>query len=195
MRSCGVTYVSTLFQESLFYWRKRHVSCFPLNHSFPNRYLCLLNIFGNYSGMWMWFLPVRTCFMMSSVLSRHIIASWFHCIWAPFSWMASRGRVLSHSCFTSETEKECTNKSKSKWTVWLFLSCMSKVVLCFTHYLWTGRELLAWVTLGLCWPVSAVQLLSLKWYNSTDGERCKPSLILVHCLHLGIYHRSKCYII
>lgn len=125
MRSCGVTHVSTLFQESLFYWRKRHVSCFPLNHSFPNRYLCLLNIFGNYTGMWMWFLPVLTCFIMSSVLFRHIIAAmlpWFHCIWAPFSWMASRGRVLSHSCFTSETEpekkeKDCTNKSKSKWNL------------------------------------------------------------------------------
>ncbi|XP_067223896.1 XK-related protein 5b isoform X2 [Chanodichthys erythropterus] len=63
------------------------------------------------------------------------------------------------------------------------------LVLCFTHYLWTGKELLAWLTLGLCWPVSAVQLLSLQWFNTTDGERCKPSFILLHCLHLGIYHR------
>ncbi|XP_073682526.1 XK-related protein 5-like [Garra rufa] len=62
------------------------------------------------------------------------------------------------------------------------------LVLCFTHYLWMGKELLAWLTLGLCLPVTAVQLLSLKWYI-TDAERPKPSLLIVHCLHLGVYHR------
>ncbi|XP_077096048.1 XK-related protein 5b isoform X1 [Siphateles boraxobius] len=64
------------------------------------------------------------------------------------------------------------------------------LALCFTHYLWMGEELLAWLTLGLCLAsVTAVQLLSLRWYITDDAERSKPSLILVHCLHLGIYHR------
>lgn len=59
-----------------------------------------------------------------------------------------------------------------------------------------GEELLAWLTLGLCLPsVTAVQLLSLRWYITDEEERSKPSLILVHCLHLGIYHRSKHYIV
>ncbi|XP_068070397.1 XK-related protein 5b isoform X1 [Danio rerio] len=31
-------------------------------------------------------------------------------------------------------------------------------------------------------------MLSLKWYI-TDEERPKPSVILLHCLHLGVYHR------
>uniref|UniRef100_A0A673NCG9 XK-related protein n=1 Tax=Sinocyclocheilus rhinocerous TaxID=307959 RepID=A0A673NCG9_9TELE len=68
---------------------------------------------------------------------------------------------------------------------------MSSVVLCFTHYLWMGKELLAWLTLALCLPVTLVQLLSLKWHI-TDAERSKPSLLLVHFLHLGIYHRLWC---
>uniref|UniRef100_A0A8C1CD53 XK-related protein n=1 Tax=Cyprinus carpio carpio TaxID=630221 RepID=A0A8C1CD53_CYPCA len=68
---------------------------------------------------------------------------------------------------------------------------MSSVVLCFTHYLWMGKELLAWLTLALCLPVTLVQLLSLKWYI-TDTERYKASLLLVHCLHLGVYHRLWC---
>ncbi|XP_059377053.1 XK-related protein 5b [Carassius carassius] len=65
------------------------------------------------------------------------------------------------------------------------------LALCFTHYLWMGEELLAWLTLALCLPVTLVQLLSLKWYI-TDVERSKPSLLLLHCLHLGIYHRLWC---
>uniref|UniRef100_A0A673LHI1 XK-related protein n=1 Tax=Sinocyclocheilus rhinocerous TaxID=307959 RepID=A0A673LHI1_9TELE len=52
-------------------------------------------------------------------------------------------------------------------------------------------ELLAWLTLALCLPVTAVQLLSLKWYI-TDAERSKPSLLLMCCLHLGGYHRLWC---
>ncbi|XP_055028169.2 XK-related protein 5b [Misgurnus anguillicaudatus] len=66
------------------------------------------------------------------------------------------------------------------------------LVLCFIHYLWMGKALLAWLTLALCLPATAVQLLSLKWYI-TDTEKSKPSIIFVHCLHLGIYHRLwKC---
>ncbi|XP_052001563.1 XK-related protein 5-like [Xyrauchen texanus] len=62
------------------------------------------------------------------------------------------------------------------------------LVLCFMNYLWMGNELLAWLTLGLCLPSTAVQLLSLKWYI-TEAEKPKPSLILVHCLHLGTFQR------
>ncbi|XP_056624314.1 XK-related protein 5b [Triplophysa dalaica] len=62
------------------------------------------------------------------------------------------------------------------------------LVLCFLHYLWMEKDILAWLTLGLCLPAIAVQLLSLKWYT-TDTEKHKPSIIFVHCLHLGIYRR------
>ncbi|XP_043118672.1 XK-related protein 5b [Puntigrus tetrazona] len=71
------------------------------------------------------------------------------------------------------------------------LSEKAALALCFTHYLWTGQELLAWLTLALCLPLTLVQLLSLKWYIA-DAEPSKPSLLLVHCLHLGIYHRLWC---
>ncbi|TRY88295.1 hypothetical protein DNTS_016690 [Danionella cerebrum] len=66
-------------------------------------------------------------------------------------------------------------------------------VLCFIQYLWTGQDLLCWLTGALCLPLTAVQLLSLQWYI-TNEEKPKPSLILLHCLHLGTYHRMWCCI-
>lgn len=134
--------------------------------------------------MWMWILPVQTCFIMSSVVLLHIITTmllWFlHCIWAPFSWMASRGRVLSHSCFISETEPEKkrkrapTNQNRNGLCCLTFFCRFCHQLYCASHTT-SGWEKSCWP--GWRWVCACLLslLCSFSVWGGTSLMRKDPS--------------------